>query len=131
MWSIPDITGQRGRRHWAILRATRSTTLTEFLTVTQAVDFYEVHRLVTPILAQVETWPAAGTLPWNQLRNTDPAKWAAVLDAARYGVLQMQLRQEALADASREIACAADWAALAQRIHNGRGAAYIERKKSA
>lgn len=101
------------------------------LIVTREVDLYSVHLLVAPILATVESWPVAGTLTWQRLADVDPAKWAAVLDMARYGALHLQLRQEHLADAGHEIACAADWAALAQRIQNGRGAAYIERKKSA
>lgn len=100
------------------------------LMVTRSVDFFEVHRLVSPILTQVESWPAAGTLTWQHLADTDPAKWCAVLDAARYGALHMQLRQEALAAASHEIACAADWSALAQRVRNGRGDSYIPRKAS-
>lgn len=101
------------------------------LIVARAVDFYPVHRLVAPILAAVESWPVAGTLTWQQLRDTDPAKWAAVLDTARYGALHMQLRQEALADASHQIASAADWSALARSIAQGRGDAYIERRKTA
>lgn len=100
------------------------------LIVTRAVDFYPVHRLVAPILATVESWPAAGTLTWKRLTDTDPAKWAAVLDMAQYGVLRLQLRQEALKQASHEIAAAADWSALARSIAHGRGPAYIPRKAS-
>lgn len=99
--------------------------------VARSVDFYEVHRLVAPILATVESWPLAGTLPWQRLADVDPAKWAAVLDLARYGALHLQLRQESLSEASREIAGAADWSALASRIAQGRPTSYVERKKSA
>lgn len=102
------------------------------LIVTRAVDFLEVHRLVAPILTQIESWPAAGTLPWQQLANTDPAKWAAILDAARYGALHMQLRQEHLADAGKKIAASREWADVcadsrrhAQAIRSG---AYIPRR---
>lgn len=98
------------------------------LIVTRAVDFFEVHRLVAPILAGIESWPAAGTLTWRRLADTDPAKWAAILDMARYGTLHLQLRQEALNQASHEIAAAADWSALARSIAHGRGTAYIPRR---
>ena len=101
------------------------------LIVTREVDFLPVHLLVTPILNQIESWPAAGTLPWEQLKDTDPAKWAAVLDAARYGALHMQLRQEALAAASREISAAANWSTLARRMRDRAGSSYIERKRPA
>lgn len=101
------------------------------LIVTRAVDFLGVHRLVAPILASVESWPVAGTLTWEQLADTDPAKWAAVLDIARYGALHVQLRQEAVADAGKKVAEAVDANAMAQYIIQGRGAAYIERKRSA
>lgn len=104
--------------------------MTEYLTTTTAIDFMVVHELVAPILQEVPAWPTAGTLVWAQLADTDPAKWAAVLDGARYGALHLQLRQEALAAASHDIAAAVDCAAIA-RIAQGRGPAYIERKKSA
>lgn len=81
--------------------------------MTRAVDWFPVHRLVAPILATVESWPAVGTLPWQALTDTDPAKWCAVLDAARYGALRMQLDQEALAEASHDVSNTADWSTIA------------------
>lgn len=104
--------------------------MSDSLIVTRAVDFYEVHRLVTPILDTIEYWPAAGTLPWLNLADTDPAKWAAVLDVARYGALHMQLRQEALAEASRDVSASTDWAAVARRLRAGRGASHIPRRRA-
>ncbi|WP_418003355.1 DUF2742 domain-containing protein [Mycobacterium sp. PDNC021] len=98
--------------------------------VTRQVDFYPVHLLVAPILASVESWPIVGTLPWQALADTDPAKWAAVLDVAQYGALHLQLRQETLAESAKELASAENWSALAQRVQNGRGEAYIPRKAS-
>lgn len=103
--------------------------MTDLIT-TRAVDFFEVHRLVAPILNAVESWPVAGTLTWQRLADTDPAKWAAVLDVARYGALSLQLRQEALNAASHDVAEGLDCTALARRVQ-GRGSAYIERKRSA
>ncbi|MDZ7884748.1 MAG: DUF2742 domain-containing protein [Mycobacterium sp.] len=100
------------------------------LIVTRAVDFYEVHRLVTPILDAIEPWPVAGTLTWQQLDDTDPTKWAAVLDIARYGTLHLQLRQEALTQASHDVSAAADWPAIARALRADRGP-YIPRKATA
>jgi hypothetical protein len=98
--------------------------------VTREVDWFPIHLLVAPILNSVESWPTAGTLPWKALADTDPAKWAAVLDVARYGALHLQLRQEALADAAKEIATAENWATQARRIRNRAGGSYIPRKAS-
>ncbi|AHC23838.2 hypothetical protein TS71_20730 [Mycolicibacterium neoaurum] len=93
-------------------------------------DWFPVHRLVTPIVDQFETLPVAGTLPWQELADTDPAKWASVLDVARYGALHLQLRQEALAEASRDISASTDWTAIARRHRADRGRAYIPRRRA-
>lgn len=91
-----------------------------------------VHELVAPILQEVPAWPVAGTLCWAELADTDPAKWCALLDAARYQALQMQVRQEHLDDAAKSIAGSREWADVradsqrhAQAIRSG---AYIPRR---
>jgi hypothetical protein len=106
--------------------------LTESITATKQVDFMVVHELVAPILQEVPAWPVAGTLLWAQLPNTDPAKWCALLDAARYQALQMQVQQEHLDDAAKSIAGSQEWADVradsqrhAQAIRSG---AYIPRR---
>lgn len=99
--------------------------------MTRAVDWFPVHRLVAGFLDTVESWPVAGTLPWQELSDTDPAKWAAVLDAAQHHALHLQLRQEALGQASRDISASANWSAIASQIRAGRGPAYIPRRKGA
>ncbi|MEN4476862.1 DUF2742 domain-containing protein [Mycolicibacterium cosmeticum] len=104
--------------------------MADSLIVTRAVDWYPVHRLVGPILESVESWPTAGTLPWHGLADHDPAKWCALLDAAQIWALETQLRQEAMAEASKQIAAAQDWAVQAQRILGRTGASYIPRKAS-
>lgn len=100
------------------------------LIVARSVDFLEVHHLVAPILATVESWPAAGTLTWQRLADTDPSKWAAVLDLARYGALHLQLRQEAFAESAKDIAAAENWGQLARRVLGRNGPHYIERRSA-
>lgn len=101
------------------------------LIVTRTVDWFHVHRLVAPVLEQIESWPLAGTLAWHRLADTDPAKWAAVLDLGRHFALRLDSEQRALTDASREIATAEEcWSAMARRVHDGRGHAYIKRERS-
>jgi hypothetical protein len=85
----------------------------------RSVDFYPVHLLVAPILTTVESWPVAGTLDWHNLTDTDPRKWCAVLDAAQYGVLHMQMRQEASIEASKSIAAGGNWGLMARQIAQG------------
>lgn len=134
----------RGRRHRTILRTTGSpltgTTTRDHLvtyekvTATRQVDFLVVHELVAPILQEVSAWPVAGTLLWAQLPTTDPAKWCALLDAARYQALQMQVQQEHLEDAAKSIAGSQEWADVrndsrrhAQALRSG---AYIPRRSA-
>lgn len=104
------------------------------IVTTRSVDWYPVHRLVAPFLTAAESWPVAGTLPWQDLNDTDPAKWCAVLDAAQYGALHMQLRQEALARASRDISSTDSWTSVAhQHLRHHTAVArglYIPRKAS-
>ncbi|OBI08657.1 hypothetical protein A5715_00630 [Mycolicibacter heraklionensis] len=72
---------------------------------------------------------AAGTPAWCALDDQHPDKLAAVLAAGVHHALRMDLSQEAAADASKAIAAADDWPAVARAIHHGRGAAYIPRQK--
>ncbi|MDR3659278.1 MAG: DUF2742 domain-containing protein [Mycobacterium sp.] len=79
------------------------------------VDWWAVHEFVGPWLTAVDDWPMAGTIAWQLLSDTDPAKWAAVLDAAQRHALRMDTAQETLAAASRAIAAAEDWTRVAHR----------------
>lgn len=98
-------------------RATTSD-LTRFAngTASGQVSWWSVYEFITPMLtSQAKPWPMIGTPTWCALDDDDPAKMAAVIDAAQHWALQLETRQEALCDASREISAAADWSALAQR----------------
>jgi hypothetical protein len=90
------------------------------------VAWWEVHLFVLPWLEAVESWPMAGTPAWCELGDDDPRKWAALLDAARHWALRVETCQAALADASRAISEAADWAGIAREIRD-RQNVYIRR----
>lgn len=90
----------------------------------RTVDFWPVHEYVTARIT-VDTFPMAGTLAWINLPERHPQKIAAILDAAQHWALRVQLAQEALADASKDIADAADWKALSRSLH--RPDSYIPR----
>lgn len=71
----------------------------------------------------------AGTPAWNDLDDQHPDKLAAVLAAGVHHALQLDIAQEAAAEASKAIARSEDWPAVARCIRAGRGAAYIPRDK--
>lgn len=89
------------------------------------VAYLPVYELVSPWLGDPGLIP--GTPAWCQLDDTDPIKWQAMLWAAVWWSLAADTRQASLADASREISCAA---ATWSEIGRGRGTAYIPRKAS-
>lgn len=84
-------------------------------TSSQRVSWWSVHEYVAPILAQAESLPTVGTPAWCLLADDDPAKTAALFDAARHWALRLETCQEARCEASREIADAADWSAVAKQ----------------
>jgi hypothetical protein len=99
------------------------------LVTARTVSWWPVHQLVVPVLDRVGSWPMAGSVRWVGLDNCDPAKWAAVLDAARHHALRVETAQMSLADASHAIAGAEDWAQIARETLQ-RSAAYIPRRAS-
>ena len=92
----------------------------------QQVNWRSVHRYVAPLLDSVGTWPTVGTVQWHALHSEDPAKWAALLDAAQHHALRLELNQQARADASKAASAAVDWKTVAQEIQHRRGV-YIPR----
>jgi hypothetical protein len=97
-------------------------TLAEHLAASgnQQVSWWQVHEYVQPILAAAGSWPMAGTPAWCALADDDPAKLAALLDAARHWALRVDTCQAAACEASRDISAAADWAAAGQHIKTRR-----------
>jgi hypothetical protein len=82
----------------------------------QQTSWWSVHTFVAEVLDQVADWPMAGTPAWCALDDDDPAKWAALFDAAQHFILRVETCQEARCDASRDVADAVDWSALAREI---------------
>jgi hypothetical protein len=100
-------------------------------TSSREVRWFVVYEYVRQLVATTAAgWPAAGTSEWLALADDDPAKIAAVLEAGVHWSLRIDTDQQQRAQASRDIAAEIDAAALAQRILQGRGTAYIERKAS-
>lgn len=95
------------------------------------VSWPEVNRFITEIIkaANAGPLPLAGTPAWCALPDGDPAKLLALADAGQHAVLQWDITQTAAADASKTIAAAEDWPAVARSIRAGRGPAYIPRHK--
>jgi hypothetical protein len=93
----------------------------------RTVDWWPVSEFVLPMLTEVGCWPLAGTLTWQQLRDDDPAKIAAVLDAGRHWALRIDTCQAALAQAGQGISAATDWPAIARSIQRHRDV-YIPRR---
>jgi hypothetical protein len=92
----------------------------------QQVSWWSVHEFVVPKLEKAGDWPRAGTPLWRLLEDRDPAKWAAVLDDAQHWALKLETAQEALCEASHDLAGAADWSA-ANRYVTGHKAFYAAR----
>jgi hypothetical protein len=85
-------------------------------TESQQVNWWSVYELVTPVIDEVGDFPLLGTPPWCSLADTDPAKWAALLDAAMHHALRVELNQEARAEASKAVSAAVDWSAVGREI---------------
>lgn len=93
------------------------------------VSWWPVHQFIAAAVAQANNLPTAGTPAWLALADDDPAKLLALAAAGEHHVLRMEVAQAAQADASKAIADAADWSQVAREIRQGRGAAYIPRRK--
>jgi hypothetical protein len=83
----------------------------------RSVSWWSVHEFVSAVLDQANGWPLVGTPAWCSLGHDDPQKWAALLDAAQHYALRLETDQEAHAGASHDVSAAADWSALATKIH--------------
>jgi hypothetical protein len=89
----------------------------EKLITSRQVDWWRVHEYVAAALAAAGSWPMVGTPAWCALDDCDPAKTAALLDAARHWALRVDACQEAEWEASREISASADWAAISRYVY--------------
>jgi len=96
-------------------------------TESRSVAWWPVHTFVAALVGQVEHLPAAGTPAWCALADGDPRKLLALAVAGEHHVLRVETAQEVRAEASKDVAGAADWPKISSRVLRGRGKAYIER----
>lgn len=101
------------------------------MTASQQVAWWPVHRFLNSALARANAGPLplAGTPAWMDLTDTDQRKLLALAVAGEHHALRMEIAQEAIAEASKAVAAAEDWPAIARTIRAGRGNAYIPRRK--
>lgn len=97
----------------------------------QQVSWWLTHEFIAALVAQHNNMPIAGTPAWCALSDTDPAKLIALAAAGEHHVLRVETNQIAMAEASHEIASAADWPSIARQVRNRASSAYIERKRTA
>jgi Protein of unknown function (DUF2742) len=92
----------------------------QFTASSQQVSWWDVHLFVQPLLAEVGSWPMAGSVAWCNLADDDPRKWAALLDAAQHWALRVETCQVAECQASSDVSAAADWGQIGRQIrqHN-------------
>lgn len=91
-------------------------------TRSRTVNWIPVHLFVTKLLAPINGWPLLGTLDWQDLEDDDPIKLAAVIDGGQHWALQLEMNQEALAEASKAVSASADWRAIATELQKLDGA---------
>lgn len=98
----------------------------------QQVAWWPTYEFMAALLEQanVGPLPSAGTPSWCELSDGDPRKLLALAEAGVHHALRVDTAQDALAEASREIAATDDWLAVAQRVRTNRGPAYIPRRKA-
>jgi len=87
-------------------------------TESRSIAWWPVWELLSPHLGPPGSCPILGTPAWVALPDDDPDKLEAILYAALWWVLAEETRQEHLADASKAIADAVDWPALASEYQN-------------
>ena len=81
-----------------------------------SVSWWPCHEFITALVARYSDLPMAGTPAWCGLDDGDPRKLIALAVAGEHHVLRMETAQEARAEASKAIATAADWPAVAREV---------------
>lgn len=99
------------------------------------VSWFAVHQFVESLVAQANCGPVppAGTPAWRQLADGDPRKLLAAARAGTHWCLRLDTEQQQRAQAAKDVAGAADWAALAARVRRRADATrtgnYIPRRR--
>ncbi|TVX97858.1 DUF2742 domain-containing protein [Mycolicibacterium porcinum] len=104
-------------------------------TVSRQVSWFEVYRYAERLASSHDVGlnhlPLPGTPAWCGMPDDDARKLMALVLGGVREALNHEVAQEHLADAGKKIAASSDWAALSKRIAQGRGPAYVPRKRSA
>jgi hypothetical protein len=87
-----------------------------YAVVSQQVSWLSVHDFVVPRLRRVGDWPMIGSPVWCEQPDSDPVKWASVLDAAQHWALRIETCQQAECEASHHVSAAEDWSAISRAI---------------
>lgn len=95
------------------------------LLASRQVDWWPVHEFVEEL--DLADLPFPGTPAWCQL--DDEHKRLACIAAAEHYALLLDTRQEQLADASKAIAAAENWAAVARNITRRESGIYVPRER--
>lgn len=90
----------------------------------QQVSWWDVHQFVQAL--DLPPLPFPGTPAWQH--TSDAVKALACIAAAPHYALLLDTRQEHLAAASKAIAAAENWAAVARNITRRESGIYIPRK---
>jgi Protein of unknown function (DUF2742) len=93
-----------------------TTTSIPPLISSQQVNWLTVREYVAAALAAAGSWPMVGTPAWCALDDYDPAKTAAIFDAAQHWALRVETCQQAQCQASRGISAAEDWSSISREI---------------
>jgi hypothetical protein len=92
--------------------------------------WWPVHEFIEAVVPQANYGPipAAGTPAWCELAQGDPRKLLALAIDGEHHVLRVETAQEALAQASRDVAESADWSGVARGIQRRASGVYIARR---
>lgn len=95
------------------------------------VNALSVNEVLTPVIVKYPDAPLLGTPQWCELRTDSPELVAAVFAAARAWAWQRWLEQDAMAQASAEVARSRDWGAEGRFLAGRASSSYIPRAVSA
>ena len=87
----------------------------------QEVSWWATHEFITAVVSHANTaLPWAGTPAWRALDDADPRKLLALAVAGEHHVLQVEIGQEARAEAAEDIWGGEDWRQVAQQVQRRR-----------
>lgn len=100
------------------LRGNERTSIDAAGLESRQVAWWPVHEFLEAVAAQANfgPLPLAGTPAWQALAAGDPRKMLSLAFAGEHHVLRVEIGQQAMAEASRAVAGAADWSRVAREV---------------